>query len=189
MGGQLDSILAQGAKNNNDMQFKQGLLYWAKRMYPNMSGKEWEQYCDYKNASDEIQYRLRMEALDRIEKSNLEVRLKSLEETKKRTISYSATKNRISLWIENNDLESVSFSENRAKYLIRMIGNGVKATTADDLKKIGTSKDFSNISNTITEINKRFNKLNPIEILIKKNSNGNGYLLSQKFIFNQIIKL
>jgi len=136
-----------------------------------------EAYHQAKNAIKEEQRRSEIQTIVRNETALTRGRLKLLEETKKRTICYSSTKTTISIWFDGSVSSPVLFSGNGGKYLI----------TANSLKKVGTYKDFSNISNVVSNIiNKKFEDIDPTEVLVRMNLKGKGYLLNEKFLFKSI---
>ncbi len=190
---QFDEILAQGVNDENDIYFQQELKMFGRHLFINRDHPDSSQYDKYIHSSKEMQYFMRKEALERIEKKKRLVRdmsrqldylqgkqisdkrIEKLEKSDLIIVNYSVEKNnKITLWLEKKIDKRISFSHNRAKYLQKIISDTEigKRTPAQSLNK---NAELSNISRAITEINRRIQKKMSLIDFIEKNSDGNGY--------------
>jgi hypothetical protein len=193
----IDSILAEGAENN-DIFFKEKLKN-AQRNVSKLSASDRNKLFEYMSASEDIQYRMRRESLDvikeykrniqrmtdLIEKEEIKKEIELLKVKNIKTIFYSVNKKQISFHLGNDIANTVTFTGNRKKYLEQIISDSSKDKTTPGqlLLKLANHKDISNVSTAISEINKRFEKVLAIKEVIRKNTGGNGYTLNQLYEF------
>ena len=193
----LDSVLAEGAENN-DIFFKEKLNH-IQRNASKLSISDRNKLFEYMSASEDLQYRMRRESLDIVKENKRNIQrmtdLIDKEEIKKeiellkvkniKTIVYSVNKKQISFQLGNDIANMVTFTGNRKKYLEQIISDSSKdkTTPGQILLKLANHKDISNVSTAISEINKRFEKALAIKEVIRKNTGGNGYTLNQLYEF------
>lgn len=193
----LDKILAKGAENN-DISFKETLRYM-QRNPSKLSLSDQDRLREYISASEEVQYRMRRESLDRvnnskrnmqrtidlIDKEKIKNEISLLKIKNKKTLFYSVNKKQVSFHLGSDITNTITFAENRKKYLEQIISDSSKsiATSGQVLLKLANQKDISNVSTAISEINKRFEKALAIKEVIRKNTGGNGYTLNQLYEF------
>ncbi len=137
----------------------------------NRSFRDALEYEKFKKMTDE-------KILETIEKEENKKEISAIREKQKNTVNYSLTKDRIFIWIGGDTGSKLSFSGNRFLYIKKIIKSG--PVRINELGRIGSTSEKTNISTTIKDINQRFiEKFTVSENLIENVNNRSGYSLNK----------